>query len=91
MAGEIIRGLTQLEQALDPDAMAKEAFKYFRDLTPRRTGNARRNTKLKGDEIHASYPYAGKLDEGSSSQAPDGMTKPTEKFIQEYIKKQIRT
>lgn len=91
MAGEINRRITELEKAFDPKRMAAEAFKHFRDITPIKTGNARRKTKLNGDEIQANYAYAGKLDSGSSSQAPDGMTKPTEKFIQEYIKKQTRT
>lgn len=91
MAGEINRRIKYLEQALDPNKMAAAAFKHFRDVTPVRTGNARRNTRLSGDEIQANYPYAGRLDAGSSSQAPDGMTKPTEKFIQEYIKKQTGT
>lgn len=90
MAGEIKKRLDALNQAIDPNKMAQEAFNYFRDITPVKTGNARRNTRLKGDEIQANYPYAGMLDSGSSRQAPDGMTKPTEKFIQEYIKKQTK-
>lgn len=90
MAGEIKKRLDALNQAIDPEKMAKEAFNYFRDITPVKTGNARRNTRLKGDEIQANYPYAGMLDSGSSRQAPDGMTIPTEKFIQEYIKKQTK-
>lgn len=90
MAGEIRKRLTELSQAFDPKTMAQEAYKHFRDLTPVRTGNARRNTTLKGDEIQANYAYATRLDQGYSSQAPDGMTRPTEQFIQEYIKKQAR-
>lgn len=88
MAGEINKRLTELSKALNPEKMAKEAFNYFKDITPIRSGNARRNTRLQGDEIQAQYPYAGRLDTGYSPQAPQGMTKPTEKFIQEYIKKQ---
>lgn len=91
MAGEINKRLTELTKALDPKKMAKEAFNHFKGITPVRSGNARRNTRLQGDEIQANYPYAGRLDKGYSSQAPDGMTKPTEKFIQEYIKKQTRS
>lgn len=90
MAGEIRRRIDQLQQAFDPNKMAKEAFDYFRSVTPIRTGNARRSTRLQNDEIHANYPYAGRLDSGYSRQAPDGMTKPTEKFIQEYIRKQTK-
>lgn len=67
-------------------SMAKlpaEAHKEFVKSTPIKTGNARRNTRLVGNEIQANYSYATKLDEGSSRQAPDGMTAPTEKFIQD--------
>jgi hypothetical protein len=63
----------------------KEAFNVFRDSTPIRTGNARRNTSLRGDTIQANYPYAKRLDEGYSQQAPQGMVKPTEDFIKQRI------
>jgi len=90
MAGEIVKRLTELEKALDPNKLAKEAYTYFVKETPIRTGNARRSTRLQGNEIQADYPYAQRLDAGYSPQAPFGMTKPTEKFIQEYIKKQSK-
>jgi hypothetical protein len=73
----------------DPKKLAKEAYNYFVAITPIDSGNARRNTSLKGDEIHASYPYAKRLDQGWSKQAPGGMTKPTEKFVGEYIRKEL--
>lgn len=63
----------------------KEAFKEFVSDTPIRSGNARRKTKLKGKTIVADYPYAKRLDEGYSKQSPDGMTKPTEAFIQKRV------
>lgn len=67
------------------NAIAKEAAQYFIDHTPIRTGNARANTDLRGKTtIVADYPYAQKLEEGYSSQAPAGMIAPTE----EYIKRQ---
>lgn len=90
MAGEIVKRIKELEKALDPKKLAKEAYDYFKKETPIRTGNARSNTRLQGDEIWADYRYAQRLDGGYSSQAPQGMTKPTEKFIQEYIKKQAK-
>lgn len=63
-----------------------EALKVFIKNTPIRTGNARRNTKLKGKTvIHARYPYAQRLDEGYSKQSPEGMVKPTEEFIQKRL------
>ena len=86
----IIKRLNELEQALDPKKLAEEAYQYFRNTTPIRTGNARRNTHLRGDEIRADYAYATRLDDGWSRQAPDGMSAPTTKFIQEYIRKQGR-
>lgn len=74
------------------DKLPEEAYKFFKAQTPIRTGNARRRTKLdKGrDEIVADYPYATKLDEGYSQQAPEGMTKPTEKFIQKRANQIMR-
>lgn len=97
MAGEISLRLKQLQQALKPTTLASEAYKVFRSATPIKTGNARSNTSLKSDEIHASYPYASVLDKGrhmtgsgmrGSIQAPLGMSKPTEKFVSDYIRKQ---
>jgi len=90
MSGEIVKRLTELEKVLDPNNLAREAYNYFKAETPIRSGNARRNTRLQGNEIQADYAYAQRLDAGYSNQAPQGMTKPTEKFIQEYIKKQSK-
>jgi hypothetical protein len=90
MAGEIVKRINELERALDPNNLAREAYDYFRRETPVRSGNARSRTRLQGNEIQADYPYAQRLDEGYSSQSPQGMTKPTDKFIQEYIKKQVK-
>jgi len=90
MAGEIIKQMNNLEKALNPTQLAKEAYDFFRQTTPVDTGNARRNTKRSGDTILAQYPYAVRLDNGYSKQAPDGMSRPTEKYIQDYIKKQTK-
>ena len=74
--------------------LPKQAFKVFTDNTPVKTGNAKRNTKLKGKTITADYGYAGVLDKGrhmtsrgmrGSNQAPKGMSKPTT----DYIKKRV--
>lgn len=62
--------------------LPEEAYKVFVKETPIRSGNARRNTKLKGKkEIQANYPYAQRLDNGYSKQSPDGMVQPTTEFI----------
>lgn len=59
----------------------QDAEKEFKQLTPIDTGNARRNTNLVGnDRIEARYPYAVPLDNGHSRQAPQGMTKPFERW-----------
>lgn len=65
--------------------LPKEAYDYFVDSTPIRTGNARRSTTLRGSTIDANYNYAERLDEGYSRQSPKGMTGPTEKFLEKRI------
>tara|TARA_R110000824_G_scaffold116007_2_gene267276 strand:+ start:164 stop:448 length:285 start_codon:yes stop_codon:yes gene_type:complete len=70
--------------------VTRQAFLKFRATTPKRTGNAKRKTKLKGSTIHAEYGYATKLDAGSSRKAPDGMSKPTSDFLDKLIRKIIR-
>ena len=77
----------------------KEAYKEFVKVTPYKTGNAKRKTKLKGKTIVADYPYAQVLDKGrhmtnrgmrGSEQAPEGMSKPTTEFIKRTINKIIK-
>jgi len=65
--------------------LPKEGYDYFVDSTPIRSGNARRNTILRGNTIDANYAYAERLDEGYSRQSPKGMSGPTEKFLQKRI------
>jgi len=62
-----------------------ESYDYFKSITPIRSGNARRKTRLQGQTIKADYPYASRLDEGHSKQAPQGMSEPTIKFIKNLI------
>ena len=64
----------------------RDAYLFFKQSTPYRKGNARRNTRLvNGDTIVAAYPYAERLDEGYSKKAPAGMTEPTEKYIEKTL------
>ena len=79
--------------------LPKEAYQEFVKVTPVKTGNAKRNTKLKGKTIEANYNYAKVLDKGrhmtsrgmrGSDQAPDGMSKPTEVFIKKRIDQILR-
>jgi hypothetical protein len=90
MKGAIGKRLDQLNKQLTDDNLAKEGFKYFRSITPIRSGNARRNTFRTDNEIEANYPYARRLDEGYSPQAKNGMTQPTIAHMQEWIKKQSK-
>lgn len=68
----------------------REAYTEFVSDTPIRSGNARRKTRLQGKTINANYPYAKRLDEGYSQQAPEGMSKPTEQFIKKRVKQILR-
>jgi hypothetical protein len=80
---EVSRMFEQAEKIAK--TLPKEGYDYFVDSTPIRTGNARRNTQLRGDTIDANYAYAERLDEGYSRQSPKGMTGPTEKFLEKRI------
>lgn len=66
--------------------LPQETYNYFVAKTPIDTGNARRNTRINNKVITAQYPYAQRLDEGWSKQAPDGMIKPTEQFVKKRVK-----
>ena len=70
--------------------LPRNAYDYWVSITPIKTGNARRRTRLQGETISANYPYAVPLDEGHSKQAPNGMSKPTEKFVEQQSRKIMR-
>jgi len=67
-----------------------ESGKYFRSITPIDKGNARRRTSTVGKKIKADYGYAGKLDDGHSRQAPNGMSDPTIDYLELEIEKLIK-
>tara|TARA_R110000822_G_C15177512_1_gene479979 strand:+ start:445 stop:732 length:288 start_codon:yes stop_codon:yes gene_type:complete len=75
-----LKDMVELKQSL-----LDSAYKHFVSITPVNTGNARRNTKQTKDAINADYPYADRLDNGWSKQAPEGMTGPTEQFLENEI------
>lgn len=85
---DCLQQFTQLAQV--PQKVADEAHRYFVAKTPIRTGNARRNTRLNNTTITADYPYAQRLDEGYSKQAPDGMVDPTLKEVDRLMQKEIK-
>ena len=67
-----------------------KAHKKWVEVTPKRSGNAKAKTRLRGDTINADYGYARQLDRGRSRQAPEGMSKPTERFIKRELDKILR-
>lgn len=68
----------------------EEAYDYLVSITPKQSGNARRKTRLRDNEIQLRYPYAERLDNGWSKQAPKGMSEPTLRHLQKNKKKLVR-
>lgn len=66
--------------------VAPKAHDYFKKITPIDSGNAKRRTRLQGETIKADYPYATRLDNGYSKQAPQGMSEPTIDYIQDLVR-----
>jgi hypothetical protein len=64
---------------------------FFKSITPVRSGNARNKTFLdQKNNIQAKYNYASRLDEGSSKQAPKGMSEPTIKKLKQWVNQYIK-
>lgn len=72
------------------EQVPEKAFDHWVSVTPKNDGNARRKTKLVGSTIEANYPYARRLDQGSSPQAPEGMSKPTFDFVERLTRRILR-
>ena len=83
---QLIEDLKDLpKEALD------DALPFYKSNTPIDKGNARSKTRLRGkNKIHSDYPYAGRLDDGWSKQAPKGFTDPTIEHIEEFVEKAIK-
>ncbi len=77
-------------QLKDVKSIPKQAHTFWKSITPIRSGNARKRTKLNKNIITARYSYATELDKGSSKQAKRGMSEPTSKFIAKLLKKIMR-
>ena len=71
---------------LPQDAM-DDTFPFYKNKTPVRSGNARNKTKKNRLKINSNYPYAGRLDEGWSKQAPKGFTSPSIDFLENTVNK----
>lgn len=104
MASNCVRRLNKVLEVLDEKNISTVAYDAFKDNTPvgdpnrwktkykpknYKPGNARRKTVLKNNEIQANYPYAQRLEEGYSSQAPKGMTEPTLEKVRDYVYQQL--
>lgn len=74
-----------------PDDMMDDAHKKMVKLTPIKSGNARRKTVHNvSNKIQSKYPYAARLDEGWSKQAPKGFTEPTLDHMDDFVEKYVR-
>lgn len=82
MSPKLLENARKIRQTLP-----KETLQEWIKNTPRDTGNARRKTKLSGNQIQANYQYAVPLDQGKSKQAPRGMDKPTWEWFQRRVRK----
>ena len=84
----ITASLNRIARAL-PD-VPQGAYQEWVKNTPVRSGNARRRTRLVQDTIRANYQYAVPLDQGSSRQAPEGMARPTLRWLRNRLRQIIR-
>lgn len=67
--------------------LPQQAYAVFVANTPKKSGNARSKTKLRGRVIEADYAYAERLDDGYSKKSPNGMSEPTQTFIEKRLEK----
>ena len=73
-----------------PDILVEELLPIVKKETPIRSGNARRKTKQQRNQIKSDYPYAGRLNDGWSKQAPKGFIEPSLKQLDRVVEKQLR-
>lgn len=85
IASKLNRKVNDLQQ------LAQKGHRHFKSITPKRSGNARRKTVLNRNNIEANYPYAVRLDQGWSRQAPKGMVKPTIDYMRKLVHKIMRS
>jgi hypothetical protein len=77
--------MNKVLNTLNDAKVSDVAYKAYVKNTPLKTGNARRKTVKSGNDIDANYPYAQRLEEGYSKQAPKGMTEPTIEEVRRYV------
>jgi hypothetical protein len=78
-----------------PKTVMKKTYPVLKQNTPIRSGNARSKTREhnanpKRLQIKSEYPYAGRLDEGWSKQAPKGFTEPSINKLEDFVEQEIR-
>lgn len=92
--GNMDRRFREINQFIE--RLPEKMHERFVEETPIRTGNAKRRTQLRGNDIEANYPYAVRLEgaegqlgsrQGYSRQAPGGMAQPTIDFAQAEFRK----
>ena len=71
--------------------LPREMLVEVKKNTPKRTGNARRKTRLAGDTIKLNYAYATELNDGASRQAPKGIIKPSLDWLRRRFRQIIRS
>ena len=82
---QMAKALTALN---DLPEFAEDAMK---SNTPIRSGNARRNTNLRGNKVVADYAYAERLENNYSPQTRgQGIIAPTEREIQKEVDRRIK-
>ena len=81
-----------MSQALHAlDDLPEFAESTMKSYTPVRSGNARRNTNLRGNTVTADYPYAERLENNWSPQTRgQGIITPTEKAIQKEVDHRLK-
>ena len=81
------RMLRELDYIVDRNW--RSSGRLFINVTPRRSGNAKSKTRYNSTEIVGDYAYAGRLDDGWSKQAPEGMVDPTLRHFEDGLTKDI--
>lgn len=82
----------QMSKALTAlDDLPEFAQQAMKSNTPIRSGNARRNTNLRGNTVIANYPYALRLEDNYSTQTEGkGIIAPTEQDIQREVDRRLK-
>jgi hypothetical protein len=88
--------LTQFNRQMNKALTALDDLPEFAEgamqaNTPIRSGNARNNTKLRGNKVVAAYPYAQRLEDNWSPQTRgQGIIAPTEQAIQKEVDRRLK-